>query len=83
MRTDTTWDVSWDFMDDIAGFSISSWPEQVDVHRGDRWEFHWAGVINAVRAVLISIVLCTIVGIVVGMMRLSSHRLSSTFRNRT
>ena len=79
MRTDTTWDVSWDFMDDIAGFSISNWPNQVDVNRGDRWEFHWAGVINAVRAVLISIVLCTLVGIAVGMMRLSGHRLSSTF----
>ena len=79
MRTDTTWDVSWDFMDDIAGFSITSWPEQVDINRGDRWEFHWAGVINAVRVVLISIVLCTVVGIVVGMMRLSSHRLSSLF----
>ncbi len=79
MRTDPTWDVSWDFMDSIAGFSISNWPNQVNTSIGTRWEFHWAGVINAVRVVLISIVLCTLIGAIVGVMRLSSHKLSSGF----
>ena len=79
LRTDATWDITWDFMDDIAGFSITNWPNQVNLTRGDRWEFHWAGVVNAVRAVLISIVLCTLIGIVVGVMRLSNHKLTSGF----
>ena len=79
MRTDPTWDVSWDFMDSIANFAISNWPNQVNTFTATRWEFHWAGVINAVRVVLISILLCTLIGIVIGIMRLSSHKLSSAF----
>ena len=79
MRTDPTWDVNWEFMDSIANFAITNWPNQVDTFTGTRWEFHWAGVINAVRVVLISIVLCTLIGAVVGVMRLSSHKLSSGF----
>ena len=79
LRTDPTWDVSWDFMDSIAGFSITNWPNQVNSSLGTRWDFHWAGVINAVRVVLISIFLCTVIGIIVGVMRLSNHRLSSLF----
>ena len=79
LRTDPTWDVSWDFMDSIAGFSITNWPNQVNTSLGTRWDFHWAGVINAVRVVLISIFLCTVIGIIVGVMRLSNHRLSSLF----
>jgi len=77
LRTDPTWDVSWDFMDSIAGFSITNWPNQVNTSLGTRWDFHWAGVINAVRVVLISIFLCTVIGIIVGVMRLSNHRLTS------
>ena len=79
LRTDPTWDVSWDFMDSIAGFSITNWPNQVNTSLGTRWDFHWAGVINAVRVVLISIFLCTVIGIIVGVMRLSNHRLTSLF----
>ena len=79
MRTDPTWDVNWEFMDSIANFAITNWPNQVNTFTGTRWEFHWAGVINAVRVVLISIVLCTLIGAVVGVMRLSSHKLSSGF----
>jgi len=79
MRTDPTWDVSWEFMDSIANFAISNWPNQVNTFTGTRWEFHWAGVINAVRVVLVSIVLCTLVGTIVGIMRLSNHKLSSAF----
>ena len=79
LRTDPTWDVSWDFMDSIAGFSITNWPNQVNTSLGTRWDFHWAGVINAIRVVLISIFLCTVIGIIVGVMRLSNHRLSSLF----
>ena len=79
LRTDPTWDVSWDFMDSIAGFSITNWPDQVNPYTGTRWDFHWAGVINAVRGVLVSIFLCTVIGIIVGVMRLSNHKLSSGF----
>jgi len=79
MRTDPTWDVNWEFMDSIANFAITNWPNQVNTFTGTRWEFHWAGVINAVRVVLISIVLCTLIGAIVGVMRLSSHKLSSIF----
>ena len=79
LRTDTTWDVSFDFMDFVAGFNITNWPNQVDIVVDSRWEFHRAGVVNAVRAVLVSIFLCTLIGVVIGVMRLSTHPLSVAF----
>tara|TARA_B100000003_G_C10925500_1_gene369001 strand:- start:1120 stop:2124 length:1005 start_codon:yes stop_codon:yes gene_type:complete len=66
-------------MDFVAGFSITNWPNQVDINNASRWEFHIAGVINGVRAVVVSIFLCTLIGVIIGVMRLSNHKLSSGF----
>ena len=79
IKTQTSWDISLDFMDFFAGFSIVNWPNQVDTLTASRWEFHVAGTINAVRAVLASIFFCTLIGIIIGVMRLSNHPLSSAF----
>ena len=79
VKTQDSWEISLDFMDFFAGFSIVNWPNQVDTLTASRWEFHVAGTVNAVRAVLASIFLCTLIGIVIGVMRLSNHPLSSGF----
>ena len=79
IKTDSSWDISLDFMDFVAGFSITNWPNQVDINNASRWEFHIAGVINGVRAVVVSIFLCTLIGVIIGVMRLSNHKLSSGF----
>ena len=59
VKTQDSWEISLDFMDFFAGFSIVNWPNQVDTLTASRWEFHVAGTVNAVRAVLASIFLCT------------------------
>ncbi len=79
VKTQDSWEISLDFMDFFAGFSIVNWPNQVDTLTASRWEFHVAGTVNAVRAVLASIFLCTLIGIIIGVMRLSNHPLSSGF----
>ena len=72
------WDLSWSFMDDTNRFEINAWPIQPDFPEDIRWKFYLAAIINSVRVTLVSIVLCTILGIIIGVTRLSSNKLAST-----
>lgn len=77
LKTDQSWDITLVFMQAKAGFNISNWPDQIDIANASRWEFYRAGIVNAVRAVLASMLLCTILGFIVGVTRLSSNKLAS------
>ncbi|MAH17651.1 MAG: hypothetical protein CL960_04075 [Euryarchaeota archaeon] len=77
LKTDQSWDITLEFMQAKAGFNISNWPDQIDIANASRWEFYRAGIVNAVRAVLASVLLCTILGFIVGVTRLSSNKLAS------
>ena len=77
LKTDQSWDITLEFMQAKAGFNISNWPGQIDIANASRWEFYRAGIVNAVRAVLASMLLCTILGFIVGVTRLSSNKLAS------
>jgi|TARA_B100002003_G_scaffold251060_1_gene292852 general L-amino acid transport system permease protein len=77
LKTDQSWDITLEFMQAKAGFNISNWPGQIDIANATRWEFYRAGIVNAVRAVLASMLLCTILGFIVGVTRLSSNKLAS------
>ena len=72
------WDLSWSFMDDTNRFEINAWPIQPDFPEDIRWKFYLAAIINSVRVTLVSIVLCTILGVIIGVTRLSSNKLAST-----
>jgi len=78
VRTDPSWDITLDFMEETAGFNITNWPDQVDIVNATRWEFYRAGVINAIRAVLFSIFFCTVIGVIVGVTRLSNNKVASS-----
>jgi len=71
------WDLSWSFMDDTNRFEINAWPIQPDFPEDIRWKFYVAAIINSVRITLVSIVLCTILGVIIGVTRLSSNKLAS------
>lgn len=71
------WDLSWDFMDMKNTFIINAWPVQPVFPEDTRWEFLWAALLNSARATLLSIVLCTILGTIIGVTRLSSNKLAS------
>lgn len=72
------WDLSWSFMDMKNTFEINAWPIQPDFPEDDRWKFLYAAIWNSGRATLLSIVLCTILGIIIGVTRLSSNKLASS-----
>jgi len=72
------WDLSWSFMYDTNRFEINAWPIQPDFPEDIRWKFYLAAIINSIRITLVSIVLCTILGVIVGVTRLSSNKLAST-----
>ena len=72
------WDLDWSFMDDPNAFEINVWPMEVVFGEDSRWEFYIAAVINSARVTLVSIVLCTLLGIIIGVTRLSSNRLASS-----
>tara|TARA_B100001564_G_scaffold341323_1_gene335808 strand:+ start:173 stop:2005 length:1833 start_codon:yes stop_codon:yes gene_type:complete len=72
------WDLSWSFMNDTNRFEINAWPIQPDFPEDIRWKFYLAAIINSVRITLVSIVLCTILGVIIGVTRLSSNKLAST-----
>ena len=72
------WDLSWSFMDDTNRFEINAWPIQPDFPEDIRWKFYLAAIINSIRVTLVSIVLCTILGVIIGVTRLSSNKLAST-----
>ena len=71
------WDLSWAFMDMKNTFEINAWPVQPDFPEDDRWMFLYAAIWNSGRATVLSIVLCTILGVIIGVTRLSSNKLAS------
>lgn len=76
-KTNEDWTLSYGFMNDVGGFPVTNWPWQIDASTDSRWTFYRAGVINSARVTLISIVLCTILGIFIGVSRLSNNRLAA------
>ena len=71
------WDLSWAFMDMRNTFEINAWPVQPEFPEDDRWMFLYAAIWNSGRATVLSIVLCTILGVIIGVTRLSSNKLAS------
>ena len=71
------WEVSFPFMDKVNTFKINPWPMEVVANFDTRWMFLKAAVINSARVTLLSIVLCVILGTIVGVTRLSSNKLAS------
>ena len=71
------WDLSWSFMDMKNTFEINAWPIQPDFPEDTRWEFLFGAILNSARATLLSIILCTILGVIIGVTRLSSNKLAS------
>ena len=71
------WDLSWSFMDMKNTFEINAWPIQPDFPEDTRWQFLFSAILNSARATLLSIVLCTILGVIIGVTRLSSNKLAS------
>ena len=65
-------------MDKVNTFKINPWPMEVVANFDSRWMFLKAAVINSARVTLLSIVLCVILGTIVGVTRLSSNKLAST-----
>ena len=72
------WDLSWAFMDMKNTFEINAWPVQPDFPEDDRWKFLYAAIWNSGRATILSIVFCTILGVIIGVTRLSSNKLASS-----
>ena len=61
----------------MAGFTLSNeWPFAT-VLQDTRWQFYRVGLFNAIRVVVLSIIGCTIIGVIVGVSRLSRNRLLS------
>ena len=71
------WDLSWEFMEMKNTFEINAWPLQPDFPEDVRWEFLKGAILNSVRATLLAIVLCTFLGTIIGVTRLSSNKLAS------
>ena len=72
------WEVKFDFMDKVNTFKINPWPMEVVANSDKRWLFLKAAIINSARVTMLSIVLCTILGTIVGVTRLSTNKLAST-----
>ena len=72
------WNLEFEFMDDPNPFDITAWPWDVRDNVDNRWDFWKAAVINSARVTLMSIVLCTILGTIVGVTRLSSNKLAAS-----
>ena len=71
------WSLDFAFMEKGNTFAIEPWPIEVQPNKDSRWVFLKAAVINSARVTLVSIVLCTIGGIIVGVSRLSTNRFAS------
>ena len=71
------WEVRYEFMDKGNTFKINPWPLEAEPNIDARWIFLKAAIINSVRVTLVSIFLCTLLGIVIGVARLSSNKLTS------
>ena len=71
------WEVRFDFMEKVNTFKINPWPMEAEPNRDSRWVFLKAGIINSARVTLVSIFLCTVLGVIVGVTRLSTNKLAS------
>ena len=72
-----TLDLSIDFMGQKSGFSIANqWLTTVD-SQDSRWAIYGAGVFNTIRLVIVGIILATLLGVVMGVARLSNNWLVS------
>ena len=71
------WELAYDFMVDGNTFRVNTWPFEVTPGADSRWLFYKAAIINSARVTLVSIFFCTILGIIVGVTRLSSNKLAS------
>ena len=71
------WEVRYEFMDLGNTFKINPWPLDAEPNIDARWIFLKAAIINSVRVTLVSIILCTILGVIVGVARLSSNKLTA------
>ena len=71
------WELVYDFMEDGNTFRVNTWPFEVTPGADSRWLFYKAAIINSARVTLVSIFFCTILGIIVGVTRLSSNKLAS------
>jgi His/Glu/Gln/Arg/opine family amino acid ABC transporter permease subunit len=72
------WQVRFDFMEKVNTFKINPWPMEAEPNQDSRWVFLKAGIINSARVTLVSIFLCTVLGVIVGVTRLSANKLAST-----
>jgi len=76
-ENDSSWVFDLAFMEEMAGFTLSNeWPFDT-VLQDSRWQFYRVGLFNAIRVVVLSIFGCTIIGVIVGVSRLSRNRLLS------
>ena len=77
-ENDSSWIFDLIFMEEMAGFTLSNeWPFQT-VLQDSRWQFYRVGLLNAIRVVILSIIGSTIVGVLIGVSRLSRNRLLSS-----
>jgi len=77
-ENDSSWVFDLVFMEEMAGFTLSNeWPFQT-VLQDNRWQFYRVGLLNAIRVVILSIIGSTIVGVLIGVSRLSRNRLLSS-----
>lgn len=72
------WGLDFEFMDKVNTFKINPWPLEAEPNWDSRWVFLKAAIINSARVTLVSIFFCTILGIIIGVTRLSSNKLAST-----
>ena len=76
-QTDKSWYFGLEYMDENVGWKLTNdWPWETALE-DSRWTFYAVGISNAVRVVLISILFCTIIGVFVGVARLSNNLLLS------
>jgi len=77
-ENDSSWYFDLFFMEEAAGFTMSNeWPFITDPTHDSRWIFYRVGLYNAIRVVLLSIFGCTLLGILIGVSRLSRNRMLS------
>lgn len=71
------WELVYDFMEEGNTFRVNTWPFEVTPGADSRWLFYKAAILNSARITLVSIFFCTILGIIVGVTRLSTNKLAS------
>tara|TARA_B100000579_G_scaffold85384_1_gene66745 strand:- start:1385 stop:3103 length:1719 start_codon:yes stop_codon:yes gene_type:complete len=76
-QTDSSWDFDLELLDESAGWQITNeWPFETE-SQDSRWKFYQVGVFNSLRVVFLSIICSTLLGIVVGVSRLSRNKILS------